>query len=286
MHKRWDSITEDINFFLLRIKILIRKTANKLRNQRGRPPKHAPEKYLELIAAKEFDRKSLRGAEVRLSKDICKERVDHSVIAYWENKPEVTESFVKAVREAGKILDSHLSSEFSVIDATIFTSWLKDDIEFHLFNRISEETVYPIGMSFLTSSVSAPVNEAIDPGGGKLYADAWYDDNKSLGIMFEKGYTPIVSPVSTRWKGYHRKKARKLYRNIKNRLGYRQRGRGESVFGSLTNYFGDRFRTINEQVNKTRTAVRVFVYQVKLLMRINQEFLLGLLDTLLKTKCF
>jgi hypothetical protein len=56
-------------------------------------------------------------------------------------------------------------------------------------------------------------------------------------------------------------------------LGYRQRGRGESVFGSLTNYFGDRFKTINIQVTQTRTAVRVLVYQVKLLMRLTQEFL-------------
>jgi mRNA interferase MazF len=46
-----------------------------------------------------------------------------------------------------------------------------------------------------------------------------YDDNNSIGIMFRKGYTPIVSPHPGRWKGYHRKKARKLYRQLKNRLG-------------------------------------------------------------------
>jgi len=63
---------------------------------------------LQLIAAREFDRKSLRVAEVRLSKDICKERVDHSVIAYWEKKPEVTEHFVKAVREQVRFLTSTL----------------------------------------------------------------------------------------------------------------------------------------------------------------------------------
>ena len=74
-----------------------------------------------------------------------------------------------------------------------------------------------------------------------------------------------------------RKKARKLYRKISNRLGYRQRGRGESPFGSLTNYFGDRFKTLNVQVTKTRTAVRVLVYQIKLLMRLPQEFLLRII---------
>tara|TARA_Y100000034_G_scaffold61544_1_gene74700 strand:- start:1592 stop:2470 length:879 start_codon:yes stop_codon:yes gene_type:complete len=273
MYNRWHSIVEDINFFFMKVNILIKKTRNKLRKPRGRPPKHDPEKYLQLIAAKEFDRKSLRGAEVRLSKEICKERVDHSVIAYWEKKPEVTEVFSDAIKEAGKELDAKLSQQFTVIDATSFTSWFKEDMIFHLFNRISEETVYPIGISFLTGSVKAPVSEAIDPGSGKLYADAGYDDNASIGVMFEKGYEPIVCPNSTRWKGYHRKKARKLYNKFENRLGYRQRGRGESVFGSLTNYFGDRFKTINIQVTQTRTAVRVLVYQVKLLMRLTQEFL-------------
>lgn len=274
MHKRWNSILEDINFFVLKTKILIKRTANRLKKATGRPPKHNPEKYLQLIAAKEFDRKSLRGAEVRLSKNICKERVDHSVIAYWEKKPEVTEQFVKTVREAGKVLDKYLNAEFSVIDATKFTSWRKKEVEFHLLNRVCDETVYPIGISFLTGSVAAPVSEVIDPGGGKLYGDAGYDDNKSMGIMFKRGYTPIICPNSQRWRGYYRKKARKLYRKISNRLGYRQRGRGESPFGSLTNYFGDRFDSIDTQVTKTRTAARVLVYQVKLLMRLNQEYLL------------
>jgi hypothetical protein len=121
MHSRWHSVVEDINFFFTKVKIIIKKTKNKLRNPRGRPPKHNPEKYLQLIAAKEFDRKSLRGAEARLSKEVCKERVDHSVIAYWEKKPEVTEVFVNAIREAGKELDAKLSQQFAVIDASC--SW-------------------------------------------------------------------------------------------------------------------------------------------------------------------
>jgi hypothetical protein len=62
-----------------------------------------------------------------------------------------------------------------------------------------------------------------------------------------------------------------LYRQLKNRLGYRQRGRGESIFGSLTNEYGDRFKAINKEGMKTRICARVLCYQVKLLMRINQE---------------
>jgi len=50
-------------------------------------------------------------------------------------------------------------------------------------------------------------------------------------------------------------------------LGYRQRGRGESCFGSLTNKFGDRLTTRNEQTIRTRIASRVISYQIRLLMR-------------------
>jgi len=51
------------------------------------------------------------------------------------------------------------------------------------------------------------------------------------------------------------------------RLGYRQRGRGESLFGSLTNQFGDRLNVRNKIAMQTRIATRIFCYQVKLLIR-------------------
>ena len=84
---------EDLNLFISTIKHLVKDVSSKLIKKRGRPPKHNPRNYLMLIAAKEFDKKSLRGAETRLSKEICNERVDHSVIAYWENKKEVSSIF-------------------------------------------------------------------------------------------------------------------------------------------------------------------------------------------------
>jgi len=55
----------------------------------------------------------------------------------------------------------------------------------------------------------------------------------------------------------------------KHRLGYRQRGRGESVFGSLTNDYGDRFYAINDKAMKCITASRILCYQIKILIRIN-----------------
>ncbi|MFH1425210.1 MAG: hypothetical protein ABIG28_00570, partial [archaeon] len=48
---------------------------------------------------------------------------------------------------------------------------------------------------------------------------------------------------------------------------YRQRGRGESLFGSLTNQFGDRLNVRNKIAIQTRIATRIFCYQIKLLVR-------------------
>lgn len=270
---RWDSITEDIKLFISKVKQLVRKVLPKRKEKRGRPPKHSLVSYITLLVAKEYEKKILRGAEARLSELICKERVGHSVISYWENKPEISCCINQIINEAGYLLDEYLGYTFSVIDSTKFSSWYMDEIEFHVLNRINEETVYPASISFLRGSLAAPVKEVLQEGTGNLYADAGYDDNTSIGIMFEREYIPIVCPNKNRWKGYHRKKARKLYRMIKNRLGYRQRGRGESPFGSLTNAYGDRIKTLSSEATITRIASRVLCYQVRLLMRITAYLL-------------
>ncbi|RMD66612.1 hypothetical protein D6817_03755, partial [Candidatus Pacearchaeota archaeon] len=58
-----------------------------------------------------------------------------------------------------------------------------------------------------------------------------------------------------------------------NRLAYRQRGRGESLFGSLTNEYGDRIKARNTRAIETRVAARVLAYQIKLLIRVNGRVL-------------
>ena len=60
------------------------------RTKRGRKPKHDLRSYLKLIITKEATKSSLREAEIRYSKIICKERIDHSVIHYWEKKFDLT----------------------------------------------------------------------------------------------------------------------------------------------------------------------------------------------------
>jgi hypothetical protein len=266
MLNRWDSRVEDINLILQKLREITRRVAQ-YKKTRGRKPKHKLERYITLIVLKEYDKKSLRGAEVRLSELVCKERVDHSLIAYWESKEEVLLAVAKIIAIAGAMLNRFLSSLFSVIDSTKFTTWNIQEAEIFVCNRIANGVVYPVGISFKTDRVASPVDEAVPEGSGLLYADAWFDDNKAIGVLFRKGYTPVVCPNKNRWHGYYRKKARKLYNTREHRFGYRQRGRGESPFGSLTNAYGDRIKVENITAMKVRIASRIIAYQLKILVR-------------------
>jgi hypothetical protein len=236
---------------------------------RGCKPHRPIKKYAMLIALKEFDERTLRGAEVHLSRLVFKERIDYSVIAYWENKPEMPLLIAKFIAIAGAMLNKALSSLFTFVDSTKFSSWLIDEVEITVCNKIADKTVYPVGISFKRKNVASPVDEAVPYGNGKAYADSWYDDNNAIQVLFEKGYEPIICPNKNRWRGFYRHKARKLYNLRENRLGYRQRGRGESLFGSLTNDYGDRLDARETPAMMTRIASRIFSYQIKLLIRIN-----------------
>ena len=266
MLHRWCNQVCDINLALSKMQRIVQKSKI-VKGGRGAKPKRNISVYALIIALKEYDERTLRGAEEHITRLICKEKVDHSVISYWENKKEMAEVIAQFISIAGALLEKFLSSLFTFVDATKFSDWHINEMNIHVCNRIANGAVYPIGISFLTKSVSEPVNEAVPSGDGLAYLDAGYDDNKTIGVMFQKGYTPIVCPNKNRWKGYWRKKARKLYRLRKHRLGYRQRGRGESLFGSLTNQFGDRLNVRNKTAMRTRIATRIFCYQIKILIR-------------------
>lgn len=273
MIHRWDTRVEDINLILQRLREITKRLIS-YKKTKGRKPKHNLEDYIILIVLKEYDKKSLRGAEVRLSEEICKERVDHSVIAYWENKEEVLMAVMKIIGIAGAILNKYLSSLFAMVDSTKFTSWKIRETEIFVCNRIAAQTVYPTGISFKKKEVASPVGECVPSGNGLLYADAWFDVNKVFKVLFEKGYTPIICPNKKRSRGFYRKRGRKLYKMKEHRLGYRQRGRGESPFGSLTNCYGDRLKVKKTIVMKIRIASRVLAYQLKILLRATLNLLL------------
>jgi len=268
MLSRWCNEVNSINLAFFNLKRICRK-ANILKGGRGRKPKRDIEGYAFLISLKEFDKRTLRGAEEHLSKFVFDERVDHSVIAYWEKNPKMLSLVAQFIAIAGALLNKALSTLFTFVDSTKFSSWNINEINVTVCNKIAKETVYPIGISFKRFDVVSPVNEAVPSGDGKLYADAWYDEIETIKSLFKKGYTPIICPNKNRYRGFYRRKARELYKMPENRLGYRQRGRGESVFGSLTNCYGDRLDAITDEAMMVRIASRILCYQIKLLIRIN-----------------
>jgi len=271
MLPRWNSVIYGINILVQTLDKLLPRFR---RNKRGRKPKHSIRDYVKLVIAKEAKKSSLREAEADYSQSVCNNRVDHSVIHYWEKKLNAILPSIVAL--IGNALDKQLKYMFSVIDSTKFSFWLRNDkeTEFHVMNRISRHTVYPVSIFHKSCSPSAAVSNVVTEGRKNLLADAWYDDNKSMGIMFERGYKPLVCPNKNRSKGYWRRKARKLYNTIVGRMAYRQRGRGESLFGSLTNAFGDRLHTRRWDTSRTRISARVIAYQVKIYIR--TLFLLGI----------
>ena len=225
------------------------------KNMRGRPFKRKPKTYVKLLVLKEYFGCSLRKAECLLS-----ERIDHSVLHFWEKRldKQFIERLVGSIAKRLKI-----GYDFSFVDSTMFTTWKNRFADLHIMARISKETVYPVSIFFGKASPSNAVKATLVEGSGKVLGDRWYDDNKTFKVLIKNGYTPIVKAQRTRCSGSWRRKARIVY----DKRVYRQRGRGESIFGSLTNEFGDRLKSVRPDVTMTRIACRFIVYLVKLIMR-------------------
>jgi len=271
MLPRWNSVLNNLKLFLVKLEVLL-PTRFK-RSKRGRKPKHSIRSYFKLIVVKEYKNASLMDVECDFSKTVCDSRVDHSVIHYWEKKipKDIIEKIVRFVAEE---VEHQLDYDFSIIDSTKFASWKKnDELEFHTLTRITKGTVYPSSVYFGSVRPSKAVNNVLVEGSGDLLCDAWYDDNDSLKIMFKRGYTPYVSPNTGRWRGHWRHKARRLYMHPFGRQKYRQRGRGESPYGSLTDEFGDRLKTRRIDAMMTRIGARVITYLVKIYMRIDDNLI-------------
>ena len=88
--------------------------------------------------------------------------------------------------------------------------------------------------------------------------------------MFKAGYEPIVKPNKSRSSKFWRRKARKLWNKPKIKLEerYRRRAIGESCFGSLTNWLGDRLKTFLITSTITRIGARILAYLTRIYIRV------------------
>jgi len=70
-----------------------------------------------LIVVKEFSRSSLRYAEDNYSLFLFGERIDHSVIHYWERRLSKLGILEKILEDVGRVLDDRLGYRFSVLNS-------------------------------------------------------------------------------------------------------------------------------------------------------------------------
>ena len=254
---RWCRFCYDVDKFLSALDILI---PDFYVYSRGRPPKHSPREYLKLIILKEYLKASLRDADIFISNYLLGYRVPWTVIHYWEKKfdRDVIEGLVKHV---GGILDDEVGYEYSVIDSTKFSLWSRDTMEFHILARKNRYTLYPVSVGF-GSDFKTHLRTLVD-GKGFLFADRWYEYEEFIRSVYRHGYKPVIKPNIWRVEGYWRNKARDEYDDEL----YKRRSVGEGLFGILSNWFGDRVKTMLRETTLTRIGARIIVYQVRIYMR-------------------
>jgi len=259
---RWETSIGDISVLCSALRDVLPDIPAK---SRGRPPKHPLKDYLLLLVVKESKRSSLRSAETDWSQLVCGERIDHSVLAYWEQRIP-RDALQRAVRMLGARLQALLGYLFSMIDATAFATWHHRTVSFHVLNRVCDGTVYPVSIAPDSYDPIPNVQSTLVLGEGFLMADRWYDVNGVYRVAERHGYVPLIKPKRNAGSGKWRRRGWKVW--IRCWRQYRQRGRGESMFGSLTNAYGDRLASRRRETTYCRSACRVLAYQARLLARV------------------
>jgi hypothetical protein len=220
----------------------------------GRPPRL----YVKALALKEVCKASLRYAE-SLSQVYLGVKIPKSTLHYWEVRHgDVVEEVLKALFRLLSLMDY----DYSVIDSTKFTDWLRGLHELFIDVRVrSGDTLFPVHAQ-LTSSEVVFV-KGIPEGKGIMLGDGAFDAKPVLNTIASRGYIPMVRRGSTSPRGYGARIRDRAY----NENIYAYRGVGEGIFGALTVEFGDRLKTRRKESTKTRTLLRIIIYCLKIIVR-------------------
>ncbi|MCC6019076.1 MAG: hypothetical protein LM601_08590 [Candidatus Verstraetearchaeota archaeon] len=218
--------------------------------------------YLKALALKEVCKASLRYAE-SLSQIHLGVRIPKSTLHYWEAR------HGDVVREVLKVLLRLLSTidyDYSVVDSTKFTDWLKGLHELFIDVRVrGGETLFPVHAQLTSSEVEFV--KGIPEGGGVMLGDGAFDAKPVLNTIASKGYIPMVKRGSRSPRGYGARIRDRAY----DEALYAYRGVGEGIFGALTVEFGERLKTRRRESTKTRTHLRIIIYCLKILVRWTYE---------------
>jgi hypothetical protein len=220
----------------------------------GRPPRL----YVKALVLKEVCKASLRYAE-SLSLTYLGVRIPKSTLHYWE---------VRHGDMVGEVLNvllrllSTIDYDYSVVDSTKFTDWLKSLHELFIDVRVwSGYTLFPVHAKLTSSEVEFV--KGMPEGEGVMLGDGAFNAKPVLNTIASRGYIPIVKRGSRSPRGYGARFRDRAY----DEALYAYRSVGEGIFGALTVEFGDRLKTRREEPTKTRTLLRIIIYCLKILVR-------------------
>jgi hypothetical protein len=155
---------------------------------------------------------------------------------------------------------THIDYDYSVVDSTKFTDWLKGLHELFIDVRVrGGEALFPVHAQPTGSEVEFV--KGIPEGGGVMLGDRAFNAKPVLNTIASRGYIPIVKRGSRSPRGYGARIRDRAY----NEALYAYRGVGEGIFGALT--FGDRLKTRRKEPTKTRILLRIIIYCLKILVR-------------------
>ena len=192
---------------------------------------------------------------------VCKERIDHSVLHYWEKKEKVKQVMAKILNKLAEMLEERLSYDNSALDSTKFVTRDKTLVEIHILTRKAKLSLYASSFNFGSSKLDAC--KSLKKGRGYLLADRWYDDRHVIKAIGKNGYVPVVKPRKYKARGYYARLRDKHYSDFL----YKLRSVHEGMFGALTNDFGDRIDCYLVVVAEVRILCRLVCYNLRILMR-------------------
>jgi hypothetical protein len=203
---------------------------SKFKGRFGRPPRL----YVKALILKEACKASLRYAE-----GLCRMhlgvRIPKSTLHYWEVRHgDVVEEVLKALFRLLSLMDY----DYSVINSTKFTDWLKGLHKLFIDVRVrSGDALLPVHAQLTSSEVE--LVKGIPEGRGIMLGDGAFDAKPVLNTIASKGYIPVVKKGSMSPRGYGARISDVAY----DEGLYAYRGVGEGIFGALTVEFGDRLKT-------------------------------------------
>jgi hypothetical protein len=181
---RWDVGAYDIGLLMATLDYVLMGFDSRF--DKGRFAR-LPRLYVKTLVLKEVCKASLRYAE-SLSQTHLGVRIPKSTLHFWEVRH--GDVVVEVLKILLRLL-SYMDYDYSVVDSTKFTDWLKSLHELFIDVRArSSEALLPVHAQLTRSEVEFV--KAIPEGGGVMLGDGAFDAKPVLNTITSRGYIPTA----------------------------------------------------------------------------------------------